>query len=202
LAAEVKLAFEPAHRVCAAGCVVTAGTEVTAATVTTTFWVFEHPFAVSVYAYVTLTEDAVVFSNVSLIFPVPLAAALLIPVTVARLHANVVPVVLLVAVYVKAVPLVAFAVRLLDSTGVGLTVNVAALEFTVAPVFVHAALYCLLLSAVVVANDKVPEVAPLTLVHVPPPFVLTCHCTVGVGVPLAADVKLAFTPAQRVCETG
>ena len=150
----------------------------------------------------TLTGEVVEFINVSLTFPVPLAAVLLIPVTVARLHANVVPVVLLVAVYVKAVPLVAFVVRLLDSTGTGLTVNVAALEFTVAPEFVHTARYCLLLSAVVVANDNVPDVAPVTLVHVVPPFVLTCHCTVGAGVPLAAELKLAFTPAQRVCEAG
>ena len=60
----------------------------------------------------------VVLTNVSLIFPVPLAAALLIPVTTALLHANVVPDVVLVAVYVNAVPLVAVAVRLLDNTGV------------------------------------------------------------------------------------
>ena len=97
LAAEVKIAFEPEHLDCAAGCVVTTGAEVTAATVTTTFCVFEHPLAVNVYTYVTFTDDAVVFSNVSLIFPVPLAAALLIPGTVARVHANVAPVVLLVA---------------------------------------------------------------------------------------------------------
>ena len=92
--------------------------------------------------------------------------------------------------------------KLLDNTGVGLTVNVAALEFTVAPVFVHTARYCLLLSAVVVANDKVLAVAPVMLLQADPPFVLTCHCTVGTGVPLAAELKLAFTPAQRVCEAG
>jgi len=44
---------------------------------------------------VTFTGDAVVFTSVSLIFPFPLAAGLLIPGTVARLHANVVPEVLL-----------------------------------------------------------------------------------------------------------
>jgi len=47
---------------------------------------------------VTLTGDAVVFTKISLMLPVPLPAALLIPVTAARVHANVVPVVLLVAV--------------------------------------------------------------------------------------------------------
>ena len=57
-----------------------------------------HPFAVKVYTYVTFTADAVVLINASLTLPVPLAAALLIPVTAARVHANVVPVVLLVAV--------------------------------------------------------------------------------------------------------
>ena len=57
-----------------------------------------HPFAVKVYTYVTFTADAVVLINASLILPVPLAAELLIPVTAARVQANVVPVVLLVAV--------------------------------------------------------------------------------------------------------
>jgi len=85
--------------------------------------------------------------------------------------------------------------------GMEVTVNVAALEFTVPPMFVHTARYCLLLSAVAVANDKVPVVAPVMLVHVVP-FVLTCHCTVGVGVPLAAELKLAFTPAHLVCVAG
>ena len=141
-----------------------------------------------------------VFIRVSLTFPLPFAAALLIPVTAARLHANAVPVVLLVAVYVKREPLVTVAVRLLDSTGTGLTVSVAALEFIVPTLFVHTARYCLLLSAVVVPNDKVAEVAPLMSVQVP--LVFTCHCTVGAGLPLAAEVKLAFTPAHLVCVAG
>ena len=46
----------------------------------------------------TFTGDAVVLTKVSLIFPVPLVAALEMPATTARLHANVVPDVLLVAV--------------------------------------------------------------------------------------------------------
>ena len=60
-----------------------------------------------------------VFTNVSFMLPVPLAAALLTPVTAARLQANVVPDVVLVAVYVKPVPLVAVAVKLLERTGIG-----------------------------------------------------------------------------------
>ena len=46
----------------------------------------------------TFTAELVVLTNVSLIFPDPLAAALLIPVVAARFQANVVPAVLLVGV--------------------------------------------------------------------------------------------------------
>ena len=70
----------------------------TGSTVTTTFCVALQPLALNVYAYVTLTGELVVLIRVSLMLPVPSAAALLIPVTVARLHANVVPAVALVAV--------------------------------------------------------------------------------------------------------
>jgi len=41
-------------------------------------------------------------------------------------------------------------------------------------------------------------VAPETLLQEEPPLVLTCHCTVGVGVPLAAAVKLTVWPAVTV----
>ena len=49
------------------------------------------------YTYVTFTGEVVVLTNVSFILPVPVAAVLLIPVTAARLQANVVPAVVLVA---------------------------------------------------------------------------------------------------------
>ncbi len=42
------------------------------------------------------------------------------------------------------------------------------------------------------------EVAPLTLEKVLPPSGLTCHCTVGVGVPLAMAVKVKLLPALIV----
>jgi hypothetical protein len=45
---------------------------------------------------------------------------------------------------------------------------------------------------------SVVEVAPPTLVNVVPPSVLTCHCTVGVGEPVAAAVKVAVCPAVTV----
>jgi hypothetical protein len=48
----------------------------------------------------------------------------------------------------------------------------------------------------------VVEVAPLTLLNVAPPSVLTCHCTVGVGVPVAAAVKLVVAPTVSVSLVG
>jgi len=84
--------------------------------------------------------------------------------------------------------------------GIEFTVNVAAFEFTLPPMFVHTARYCLLLSAALVANVKVLVVAPVILVHVP--LVLTCHCTAGAGLPLAAELKLALDPAHLLCEAG
>ena len=73
--------------------------------------------------------------------------------------------------------------------GIELTVNVAALEFTDPAMLVHTARYCLLLSAVVVVNDKVLLVAPPILFQVPLAF--TCHCTVGAGPPLAPELNVA-----------
>ena len=85
--------------------------------------------------------------------------------------------------------------------GIGLAVNTAALEVTVPPLLVHTAWYCLLLSAVVVANDKVLAVAPGMFVQVVP-LVLSCHCTVGAGPPLAPELKITLSPAHFVCDAG
>jgi len=41
---------------------------------------------------------------------------------------------------------------------------------------------------------SVVDVAPAMLVNVVPPLVLTCHCTVGVGLPDAAAVNVAVVP--------
>src|SRR5262245_27184013 len=84
--------------------------------------------------------------------------------------------------------------------GVAFTVRTAAFEFTEPLLFVHTARYCLLLSPIVVANDKVLFVAPEIFVQVPLAF--SCHCTVGAGLPVAAEVKLAFAPAHLVCDAG
>ena len=87
------------------------------------------------------------------------------------------------------------------AAGMELTVNTTALEFTLPARLVHTARYCLLLSAVAVVNDNVPEVAPLILFQFVP-LVLSCHCTVGKGLPLAAELKITFSPAHFVCATG
>ena len=58
--------------------------------------------------------------------------------------------------------------------GIALTVNTAALEVAVPAMLVHTARYCLLLSAVVVVNDKVLLVAPVMLFQ-DVPFVFSCH---------------------------
>lgn len=134
-------------------------------------------------------------------FPVPLAAALLMPLTAARLHANVVPEVLLAAVYANGAPLVADDVKLLDNCGIGFTVNTAALELAVPALFVQTARYCLLLSAIATVNVNVAAVAPVIFVHVVP-FVLDCHCTVGAGLPFAAEMKLTLVLSHFVCEDG
>lgn len=97
LAPELKVIFSPEHFVCEVGWVVIEGATIlpSTPTVTITFCVLIHPFAVNVNTYVTFTGNAVVFTNVSLILPFPLSAALLMPLTAARLQANVVPTVLL-----------------------------------------------------------------------------------------------------------
>jgi hypothetical protein len=49
---------------------------------------------------------------------------------------------------------------------------------------------------------SVGEVAPAIFVKVTPPFVLTCHCTVGAGCPEAAAVNVAAAPALTVTLIG
>jgi|SRR6186997_1599949 len=89
-----------------------------------------------------------------------------------------------------------FTTDIVGAEGTAFTVSVALFEFTEPILFVHTALYCLLLSAVAVVNVSVALVAPVILVQVPEVF--CCHCTVGVGVPLAAEVKVTLLPAHFV----
>jgi len=72
-----------------------------------------------------VTGEAVVFSNTSLTFPVPLPAVLLIPVTAALVQANVDPEVALVAVYANVAPLhTAAGVSVLLNAELGFTATV------------------------------------------------------------------------------
>jgi hypothetical protein len=71
------------------------------------------------------------------------------------------------------------------------TVSIAAFEVAVPAVFVKTARYCLPVSTACAVKLYVVDVAPEMLLHDVPPLVFTCHCTLGVGLPLAAAVKLA-----------
>jgi hypothetical protein len=76
-----------------------------------------------------------------------------------------------------------------------LTVNVAALLVTLPAVLANTARYLFPFCETAVVKLTVVEVAPLRLLNVTPPSVLTCHCTVGMGEPVAAAVKVAVWPA-------
>ena len=84
----------------------------------------------------------------------------------------------------------------------GATVSVAAVVVAEPAVFVNTARYCVPLCAVVVAGVVyVVEVAPEMFVNVELPAGADCHCTVGVGVPVAAAVKVADCPPSPACST-
>ena len=86
--------------------------------------------------------------------------------------------------------------------GAKFTVSVAAVVVAEPRVLVNTARYRFPFCAAATADtDKVVEVAPETLLNVTP-SVLTCHCTVGVGTPLAAAVKVAVAPAFTVVLDG
>ena len=82
--------------------------------------------------------------------------------------------------------------------GVAFTVSVAAVVVAVPAAFVNTARYWFPFCDEAVVKLRVVEVAPETLLNVTPPSVLTCHCTVGVGEPVAAAVKVAVWPAVTV----
>ena len=82
--------------------------------------------------------------------------------------------------------------------GAKFTVNVAAVVVAVPVESVNTAWYLLPFCAAVTAvSVSVVEVAPLIFVNAPP-LTLTCHCTVGAGVPLAAAVNVVLLPAVTV----
>ncbi len=79
------------------------------------------------------------------------------------------------------------------TAGAKSTVSVAALVVAVPCEFVNTARYSYpFCDAVALAIVSVPVVAPpsaVSLAHVEPLLVDTCHCTVGVGMPFAEAVK-------------
>ena len=85
-----------------------------------------------------------------------------------------------------------------EGGGAAFTVSVAAVVVAVPAEFVNTARYRFPLCDKAVVKLRVVEVAPATLLNVTPPSVLTCHCTVGVGEPVAAAVKVAVWPAVTV----
>ncbi len=96
-------------------------------------------------------------------------------------------------------------VGLVVTTGaVNLFVTVSVAAVVVAEPFelVNTARYLLPVWVAVVTKLSVVEVAPATFVKVVPPLVLTCHWTVGVGLPLAAAVNVAVCPALTLWIAG
>ena len=81
---------------------------------------------------------------------------------------------------------------------VPLTVNEAAVVVASPQRFVKTARYRFPFSPIVAVNVRLVDVAPEILFQSAPPLVLICHCTVGVGVPLAAATKVTLPPAHTV----
>jgi len=79
--------------------------------------------------------------------------------------------------------------------GPAFTVSVATVVVADPAEFVNTARYRLLFCDKAVVKLRVAEVTPETGLNVTPPSVLTCHCTVGVGEPVAAAVKAAMRDA-------
>ena len=93
-------------------------------------------------------------------------------------------------------------VVIVGSVGELFTVSVAAVVVAVPAEFVNTARYRFPLCDKAVVKFRVVEVAPETLPNVTPASVLICHCTVGVGEPVAAAVKVAVWPAVTVWLAG
>jgi len=163
------------------------------------------------FTTVTVGADTLAFNGAAtplpgeLVHPLKVCVAVYVPAAVTVMEGVVAP------VLHSSDPVNEFAVSvelpqllttdITGAEGMALTVSVALPELTELVLLVQTALYCLLLSSVDVVKVNVATVAPLMFVHVVP-FVLTCHCTVGVGVPPAAEVKVALLPAHRDCEEG
>jgi len=85
-------------------------------------------------------------------------------------------------------------------TGAGTMVSVAAVVVADPAELVKTASKVLPFCPAVAVKLNVVDVAPATAVNAPP--VLTIHCTVGVGVPLAAAVNVAVPPTPTDTAVG
>ena len=93
-------------------------------------------------------------------------------------------------------------VMITGATGAAVTVSVAAVVAGCPVELVKTARYSLPDCPVDVVKLYVVELAPGILTNVAPWFVLTCHCTVGAGVPVAAAVNVTPWPVTIVWLTG
>src|SRR5437870_5759821 len=84
------------------------------------------------------------------------------------------------------------------ASGLAITVRLATVLVTVAQTLLNTARYCFALSLRAVLNVYVALVAPVMLLNDPPPLTLTCHCTVGVGLPEADAANEAELPAHAI----
>jgi len=143
-------------------------------------------------------------AKLSVVEVAPATAVNVVPPFVLTNHCTVgagFPVAAAVNVAVSVAPIVRFT-GFSVTVGAKSTVSVAAVVVPVPPAFVNTASYLLPFCEAVVVKLKVVEVAPETAMNDVPPFVLTIHCTVGVGVPVAAAVNVAVFPAVTVVAVG
>jgi hypothetical protein len=89
-----------------------------------------------------------------------------------------------------------------DTVDPAVTVNNAAVVVELLSEFVNTASYKFPLCSRAAVKLKVVEVAPTIGLNVVPPFVLTIHCTVGAGLPLAAAVNVTVPPTPTDRLTG
>src|SRR6516162_5475892 len=132
--------------------------------------------------------------SVSVVLVAPLMALQVTPLSVLTCHCTVgVGVPLAAAVNDTLAPAVTvWLVGWVVMVGAAVTVRVAALVVALPALLVKTASYSLPFMAVVtLVSVSVGLVAPLMAFQVTPPSVLTSHCTVGVGSPLAAAVNVA-----------
>src|SRR2546426_1010752 len=98
--------------------------------------------------------------------------------------------------------LVFWSVTVPEVGGAVFTVSVAAVVVAVPAGLVNTARYWFPFCDEAVVKLRVAEVAPGRMLKDAPLFALTCHCTVGVGEPVAAVVKVAVWPTVTVWLAG